>query len=597
VDGRAWHDREGDVQPAEFNVPLLAGDRIRTERGRVEVLFADGSVLDIDEGTDAELLSESLLRLNTGTIRLQLTRSNVPVDYRVDSGGASVWIQAAGDYRIASRGPGADVRLMVRRGLAELASPFGRSLVQAGMAATTTDRTTPSFPYAVNTSTFDPFDRWVEARATERLGNPYAVAASYLPEEIGYYGGTLSRYGVWESHPSHGYVWYPRVVADWRPYYDGHWSFVGSFGWFWIGATNWSWPTHHYGRWGTHYGRWYWVPDRRWGPAWVSWASAPGYVGWCPLGYNNRPIYPLSVRSYDTWRGWTVLPSKSFATDVYVRRAAVNGRTAVPRNVHFVERTQAPVRPSSLRTNQAPLRSPSSYASTRYAQPRENRVWSDRQTTTAPRQHVEPVTRDRGVPTRRTADTPAADSRSRTVTRSATTSSTRVLRTPTETDRPQEDGRSSTPPRTRIAVASGGESGREAVAPPTSTPWGSATRQTTRRAPADDGRNGAPAAASVPRSSAPERGVENRTVPRPQRMEPRSSVPERSPQADRPRGERSVPERAAPSRSGPDPRQGGSEGHVRSRGADPAPAAPGASTGRQAPEGSQNGGTARGRSR
>ena len=47
-------------------------------------------------------------------------------------------------------------------------------------------------------------------------------------------------------------------------------------------------------------------PGADWAPAWVSWASAPGYVSWCPLGWNNRPIFALNVnvyggRRYDPW--------------------------------------------------------------------------------------------------------------------------------------------------------------------------------------------------------------------------------------------------------------------------------------------------------
>ena len=51
----------------------------------------------------------------------------------------------------------------------------------------------------------------------------------------------------------------------------------------------------------------------RWGPAWVSWAYAPGYVSWCPLGWNNRPWFSSSTygyRGYDPWRAWTVVPHR-----------------------------------------------------------------------------------------------------------------------------------------------------------------------------------------------------------------------------------------------------------------------------------------------
>src|SRR5262245_47291806 len=48
VDGEAVIEREGRVETATENMALLEGDRIRTARGRVEVLFEDGSALDLD---------------------------------------------------------------------------------------------------------------------------------------------------------------------------------------------------------------------------------------------------------------------------------------------------------------------------------------------------------------------------------------------------------------------------------------------------------------------------------------------------------------------------------------------------------------------
>src|SRR5436309_13650220 len=45
VDGAAVLDRDGQPDSAPANMPLLAGDRLRTQGGRVEILFADGSAL------------------------------------------------------------------------------------------------------------------------------------------------------------------------------------------------------------------------------------------------------------------------------------------------------------------------------------------------------------------------------------------------------------------------------------------------------------------------------------------------------------------------------------------------------------------------
>ena len=68
-------------------------------------------------------------------------------------------------------------------------------------------------------------------------------------------------------------------------------DYYARFGWTWIGGGAWGWPTHHYGRWGVSgAGAWFWIPGAQWGPAWVSWAVAPDYVSWCPLGCDNRPV-------------------------------------------------------------------------------------------------------------------------------------------------------------------------------------------------------------------------------------------------------------------------------------------------------------------
>ena len=131
----------------------------------------------------------------------------------------------------------------------------------------------------------------------------------------------LDTYGSWNYEPTYGYVWFPHVVSGWRPYYHGRWRFYARFGWTWVGGDVWAWPTHHYGRWGTtSAGAWFWVPGRTWGPAWVHWAVAPGYVSWCPLGFDGRPVVPFgyahaSRASYTgviPWTAWTVVPRDHF---------------------------------------------------------------------------------------------------------------------------------------------------------------------------------------------------------------------------------------------------------------------------------------------
>src|SRR6185295_1256944 len=176
------------------------------------------------------------------------------------------------------------------------------------------------------------------------------MSASYLPSDLQTYGTTFDRYGSWQYAAPYGYVWYPTVAPGWRPYYNGRWSSVPRYGWTWIGIDAWSYPTHHYGRWGYARNAWFWIPGRTWGAAWVSWGAAPDYVSWCPLGYDNRPVFALSVNSYDSWRrgggnwfGWTVMSRSHFGgRGSYAQRYAVEPRT-LPSETPFIFSSRAPV--------------------------------------------------------------------------------------------------------------------------------------------------------------------------------------------------------------------------------------------------------------
>ena len=250
VDGTVELERDGQRELAEENTPLLAGDRLRSALGRVEVLFSDGSALALDQNTDADFLSDSLLRVRAGRIRLSIARGAAELAYRVDAAGTTTWIRSAGEYRIVvdtlSIEP--DVVVTVLRGTAELESAGRRTSIRAGLEARASAERGPSLPYAKSVAMWDAFDRWVDDQQRSRTS---ALSAQYLPAELRHYGGAFDDEGEWDYEQGYGYVWYPVVATGWRPYYHGGWSFYGSFGWTWIGGGRWTWPTHHYGRWGS----------------------------------------------------------------------------------------------------------------------------------------------------------------------------------------------------------------------------------------------------------------------------------------------------------------------------------------------------------
>ena len=361
VEGVAALERDGRTDDAPSNMPLLAGDRVRTRAGRVEILFADGSTLHLDHNTAIDLQSDELVRLLDGRIRLSIPGRARNVAYRIDGPHAWAQISEAGEYRAAvlQNAGQTELEFAVLRGNAELVNEGGRTPLRAGERAFARADAAPSYAYVFNSASWDPFDRWSEGRRSERL----ALSTQYLPDEVRPYAGTLDRYGAWQYESSYGYVWYPRVDVGWRPYYHGRWSSLRPYGWTWIGSDAWAWPTHHYGRWGFSSGLWFWIPGRSWSPAWVSWAYAPGYVSWCPLGFNNRPVLQfvnVNVgRGYDPWRAWTVIPQREFGVGFVNRRvihsAAIDERTRssfVPRDVAPVVTGHAVARGSGV----APIR-------------------------------------------------------------------------------------------------------------------------------------------------------------------------------------------------------------------------------------------------
>jgi hypothetical protein len=147
----------------------------------------------------------------------------------------------------------------------------------------------------------------------------------------------LTAYGRWEVVGSYGRCWIPaRVEADWRPYSEGYWQRTEA-GWYWTSEEPWAWATYHYGRWdlSAQLG-WYWVPQTQWAPAWVSWHSGGGYVGWAPLlpavsisaggfvGFNAALVSP---------RAYVFVEQRHFLEPVRRSTVVVNNTTIINKTV------------------------------------------------------------------------------------------------------------------------------------------------------------------------------------------------------------------------------------------------------------------------
>ena len=168
-----------------------------------------------------------------------------------------------------------------------------------------------------------------------------AMAQTGIRVDFGYFYDELAPYGDWRQVEPHGWVWYPDVAQDWRPYTVGYWVFTDDYGWTWIAADPWGSIPFHYGRWfyDGDSDRWAWVPGTEWGPAWVGWRSGGGYVGWAPLPpevrFDPGAGFAPSERDFGvTWNSWCFVPTARLLSPRLERVIVPR-----PRNVTIINNT------------------------------------------------------------------------------------------------------------------------------------------------------------------------------------------------------------------------------------------------------------------
>jgi hypothetical protein len=328
---------EQAAEEAAPNLPFLPGDRVWSDRaGRAEFQFADGTLLRLDSGSKLDYVAHEegsggrvILKLWSGGLYLHARDGRGHPDFAVETPGGVVETRVRGLYRLDAVGDG--TRLSVHEGEATLLGER-EVLVQAGEQVEARLGEAIEDPQAFDRAALDDFDRW----NADRENRPVYAASQreYLPEVVSPYAGELESHGAWYYESEVGHVWRPYVSAGWRPYFDGRWAWT-PFGWTWVAAEPWGWAPFHYGRWGyTPMLGWYWIPGSAWAPAWVTWTYGGEYIGWCPLGYRDKPVL-FGGRRIDRAvpRGTVAVKDEPW---VYVRRADFGASDLVRRVQHAV---------------------------------------------------------------------------------------------------------------------------------------------------------------------------------------------------------------------------------------------------------------------
>jgi hypothetical protein len=303
-----------DWGEAGINRPLTTGDRLSSSAGARAELELDGAALRMDGQTDVGFLQLddqlAQLELTQGTLNLTVRRLGDGQSYEIDTPTVALVVDQPGSFRVDVDRDGQGTRVTAFDGTATV---YGENDAQRKVIAGRSYRFADSALADVELQDIaggDDFDAWNAERDRRYAESP---SRQYVSEEvIGYQD--LDRYGQWRSDPEYGQVWYPaHVDADWAPYRNGHWAWVGPWGWTWVDDAPWGFAPYHYGRWAWRSHGWGWVPGPiGWRPVYAPalvafiggrhWSVSVGDrpVGWFPLGPGEvyDPWYRSSRRYY-----------------------------------------------------------------------------------------------------------------------------------------------------------------------------------------------------------------------------------------------------------------------------------------------------------
>jgi len=300
--------REGErtLEMAVLNLPLTAGDTIRTTQRRCEIRFDTGTSLRLDIDTELKLetiLAQSLSSRNKLT-NLVLQRGQVYILYRkfhsrevfqVITPQAAVKIK---DKTVASISAKQDGSSDIRVESGELNVLFGsdadhleaRKIKKMQRGTVTQEH---RLFVSRNRQTDPDLNLWSEAIESILLTSQ--KSGGFIPITLRKYRQPVSHFvkkfsvlhGDWMWHSYYGYVWRPDSNDDypdgaWQPFLYGQWRELEGL-LFWVPEETWGWVPYHLGlwMWDYNYG-WLWLPGLDFAPAWVAWDYFWGFYAWRP---------------------------------------------------------------------------------------------------------------------------------------------------------------------------------------------------------------------------------------------------------------------------------------------------------------------------
>lgn len=347
-------EEDDEWLPASVNTPLYEGDTLWCPEGsKVEVQFAEGSIVRLDSGSQLNILDNEddfiHLYLAKGRLYLSTAKTHTINSLQIDADDTTV-LPAENTRLRLDMLSGSQEDVAVLKGSAYVEGNGNRTRVHAGEHIALEEDRSELLPLNLP----DTWETWNRQRDLEQAR--LVSADNYLPEELQSYAGELNANGTWVRVPEYGMVWQPSVVASaqWSPYTNGRWVWRGN-DYVWIPFDAWGWVPFHFGRWSTVTGHgWCWVPPTRgdvyWGPGYVGWYRTGRHVGWTPLapgemyyGHGRYGRHSMNVtnttmnvttieyKNRHARGGMTIVEQKDFLKGKVIRSSPV--KSSVPLTV------------------------------------------------------------------------------------------------------------------------------------------------------------------------------------------------------------------------------------------------------------------------